>query len=103
MAGRIKKVAEQIAGHFKPWEIAHFKGMARLGLNELRGLFYAESNIKEVDAGVFGRATPAEISSVRSPELMGHSEDRERVNLLERKQAELRQQVQPEVSRALEK
>lgn len=34
---------------------------------------------------------------------MGHGEDRERHNLLERKQAELRQQVQPEVNREMEK
>jgi hypothetical protein len=90
-----------MAGHFKPWEVAHMKGMARLGLNELRAMFYADSNVRETDAGIFGRATQVEISAQRNPDMYGPHEEQEQTNLLAAKQKELqdrqvKQEKQPE-------
>ena len=44
----------------------HVAGMARLGLNELRGAFYTGSNIAQpTEYGIYGHQTPGEIAEDR--------------------------------------
>lgn len=44
----------------------HAKAMFNLGLNELRGAVYADSNVAQPpEYGVFGRPTPGEIADGR--------------------------------------
>lgn len=51
------------------WGQTHLGGMARQGLAELRGAFYAESNVAQpTDYGIYGRATPGETADLRREE-----------------------------------
>lgn len=63
-----KKVDNFLHGSPK-WGKTHAGGMARLGLSEIRGALYADSNIAQpTDYGVFGKATPGETADLRRDE-----------------------------------
>lgn len=55
----------------QPLGKGHVTAMLRLGLHEIQGAMYAESNVVQpVEYGVFGSATPGEIAAARrSPEM----------------------------------
>lgn len=47
----------------------HLAAMARLGLNELRGACYADSNVSQPPQyGIYGVITPSEVSAGRDAE-----------------------------------
>lgn len=71
---------------FKPAEKALLKAYWRQGLNELRNTMYQDSRTAaEVDYGIWGRATPGEVSQERT--------EQQPQNLLQAEQEKLRQQI----------
>lgn len=77
---------------FKPKEKAILNGYWRQGLAELRNVLYQESRIAaDVDYGIWGRATPGEVSTEREESTKEPKQD-----LLKAEQEKLRQQhLQP--------
>lgn len=69
----------------KPEEKALLKAYWRQGLQELRNVFYQDSRIAaDVDYGIWGRATPGEVSQERA--------EQEPKSLLQAEQEKLREQ-----------
>lgn len=72
---------------FKPAEKALLKAYWRQGINELRNAMYQDTRIAaETDYGIWGRATPGEVSQERAEESPK--------NLLQAEQEKLREQYQ---------
>lgn len=62
-----------------PIGTGHAAAMARLGLRELRAAFYPDLNVAQSHAelGLYGTATPAEVTEVRRGEAPGRDAEAE--------------------------
>jgi hypothetical protein len=58
----------------------HLRGMAKLGLSELRGALYPNSNVAQpTEYGIFGKETPGEVADLRESD---PKRDEERTSIL---------------------
>lgn len=84
----------------KPFGTEHAKAMARLGLAELRNAFYPDSNVAQSHAelGLYGTATPAEVTEGRRAESPTQVLSSEKGSILSDrlKQAETREPPEPD-------
>ncbi|MEM7205320.1 MAG: hypothetical protein AAF628_34005 [Planctomycetota bacterium] len=76
----------------------HAAAMGRLGLSELRNIFVmSDSNVAQQHAeyGLYGTATPGEISEARRPDDYDHGEERGSVLEQQLEQAMSRDDMEP--------
>ncbi len=100
MAGEKPKIGE-----------GHLEAMGRLGLREIRGAFYPESNVAQhSEYGLYGTRTPGEVAADRRsdegvPKDMDEEKDNQFPSVADRVQAakERSEEMQPAKEREMER